>query len=340
MTHVTFFRWVLSAAVDPRNEEVNREEAQLQEERSHWWRRRGSMFSRVHRVIHPGQQVSRCPWPPPIKCSSSLVPKAKYQPEASTFVYQGAHIQFLNFSTEPNHDFMELHSGLYKTSHTMYFHSDHSWNRLGFKLEYQSKVTERREKEVFHLLVHSPTGRNSLSCADLKPGAKSFFWVSHMSARAQWALWPSSAFPGHSRELDWKWSSRDSNWHPYGMPALQAATLPAIPQCHTPPPPSVLKCALCLKFSPHPLQRLPSVQTHLISCRSLSLGKLRSRCPQGHFCPQRPCLSLGTPGTTLLMSLTLSPLSQKPGMSPGHIWLWCGSRLCCCAPRVPQGGIL
>nr|XP_051694519.1 CUB and sushi domain-containing protein 1 isoform X6 [Oryctolagus cuniculus] len=88
MTHVTFFRWVLSAAVDPRNEEVNREEAQLQEERSHWWRRRGSMFSRVHRVIHPGQQVSRCPWPPPIKCSSSLVPKAKYQPEASTFVYQ------------------------------------------------------------------------------------------------------------------------------------------------------------------------------------------------------------------------------------------------------------
>nr|XP_051694518.1 CUB and sushi domain-containing protein 2 isoform X5 [Oryctolagus cuniculus] len=189
MTHVTFFRWVLSAAVDPRNEEVNREEAQLQEERSHWWRRRGSMFSRVHRVIHPGQQVSRCPWPPPIKCSSSLVPKAKYQPEASTFVYQaqcggaveemegvilspgflgnypnnmdcswkitlpmgfGAHIQFLNFSTEPNHDFMELHSGLYKTSHTMYFHSDHSWNRLGFKLEYQTyELQEFPDPEPF-----------------------------------------------------------------------------------------------------------------------------------------------------------------------------------------------
>ncbi|OBS75329.1 hypothetical protein A6R68_14126, partial [Neotoma lepida] len=70
----------------------------------------------------------------------------------------GAHIQFLNFSTEPNHDFLEIRSGpsetsrmmgrfsgselpgsLLSTSHdtTVYFHSDHSQNRPGFKLEYQ-----------------------------------------------------------------------------------------------------------------------------------------------------------------------------------------------------------
>ncbi|XP_069921071.1 uncharacterized protein [Oryctolagus cuniculus] len=251
----------------------------------------------------------------------------------------GAHIQFLNFSTEPNHDFMELHSGLYKTSHTMYFHSDHSWNRLGFKLEYQSKVTERREKEVFHLLVHSPTGRNSLSCADLKPGAKSFFWVSHMSARAQWALWPSSAFPGHSRELDWKWSSRDSNWHPYGMPALQAATLPAIPQCHTPPPQCFKVCTVFeILSTPTAASPFSTNPPHLLQ-ESL-FGKAKEPLSSGSFLPPEALPLPGNPGTTLLMSLTLSPLSQKPGMSPGHIWLWCGSRLCCCAPRVPQGGIL
>ncbi|XP_069929080.1 leucine-rich repeat flightless-interacting protein 2 isoform X18 [Oryctolagus cuniculus] len=45
--------------------------------------------------------------------------------------------------------------------------------------------------------------------------------VPHVGAGAQ-ALGPSStAFPGHSRELDRKWSSRDSNGHPNGMLALQ-----------------------------------------------------------------------------------------------------------------------
>lgn len=72
----------------------------------------------------------------------------------------GAHIQFLNFSTEPNHDFLEIRSGPSETSRMMgrfsgselpgsllstshdtivYFHSDHSQNRPGFKLEYQGK---------------------------------------------------------------------------------------------------------------------------------------------------------------------------------------------------------
>ena len=65
------------------------------------------------------------------------------------------------------------------------------------------------EREVFHPLVHSPDDRNGWSCADLKPGARSFFWISHVGVRAQ-GLGPSSTtFPGHSRELDWKRSSWD-----------------------------------------------------------------------------------------------------------------------------------
>ncbi|XP_051715421.1 aminopeptidase O isoform X11 [Oryctolagus cuniculus] len=44
--------------------------------------------------------------------------------------------------------------------------------------------------------------------------------VSHAGAGAQ-GLGPSSAaFPGHSRELDRKWSSQDFNQRPYGMPLL------------------------------------------------------------------------------------------------------------------------
>ena len=66
-----------------------------------------------------------------------------------------------------------------------------------------------KEKEVFHLMVHSPVGHNIWSWANPKPGARSFFWVSHAGAGAQ-GLGPSStAFPGHSRELDWKRSSWD-----------------------------------------------------------------------------------------------------------------------------------
>ena len=86
------------------------------------------------------------------------------------------------------------------------------------------RITHRekgREREsVFYLLVHSPVGRNGWSYANPKPGAKSFFWVTHVGTGAQ-GLGPSSAaFPGHRRELDQKWSSWVLKWHPYGMPAL------------------------------------------------------------------------------------------------------------------------
>ncbi|XP_037683717.1 CUB and sushi domain-containing protein 2 isoform X4 [Choloepus didactylus] len=83
----------------------------------------------------------------------------------------GAYIQFLNFSTEPNHDFIEIRNGPYETSRmmgrfsgselpssllstshetTVYFHSDHSQNRPGFKLEYQAyELQECPDPEPF-----------------------------------------------------------------------------------------------------------------------------------------------------------------------------------------------
>ncbi|CAB1338540.1 unnamed protein product [Coregonus sp. 'balchen'] len=71
----------------------------------------------------------------------------------------GAHIQFLNFSSEDNHDFLEVRNGpqhsssligqfsgsqlppnLLSTTHetVIHFYSDHSENRQGFKLAYQA----------------------------------------------------------------------------------------------------------------------------------------------------------------------------------------------------------
>nr|XP_014341913.1 PREDICTED: CUB and sushi domain-containing protein 1-like [Latimeria chalumnae] len=71
----------------------------------------------------------------------------------------GAQIQFLNFSTEPNHDFLEVRNGphhtssligqfsgtdlppgLLSTTHetVIHFYSDHSENKQGFKLTYQA----------------------------------------------------------------------------------------------------------------------------------------------------------------------------------------------------------
>ncbi|XP_048355110.1 CUB and sushi domain-containing protein 1-like isoform X3 [Sphaerodactylus townsendi] len=83
----------------------------------------------------------------------------------------GAHIQFLNFSTEPNHDYVEIRNGPYDTSSvisrfsgtdlpgsllstshetTVYFHSDHSQNKPGFKVEYQAyELQECPDPEPF-----------------------------------------------------------------------------------------------------------------------------------------------------------------------------------------------
>uniref|UniRef100_A0A8C5AFZ7 CUB and Sushi multiple domains 2 n=1 Tax=Gadus morhua TaxID=8049 RepID=A0A8C5AFZ7_GADMO len=94
----------------------------------------------------------------------------------------GAHIQFLNFSTEANHDFLEIRNGpldtstvigrfsgtdvpssLLTTSHetTVYYHSDHSQNKPGFRLEYQAyELQECPDPEPFHYGVVVGAGFN------------------------------------------------------------------------------------------------------------------------------------------------------------------------------------
>ncbi|XP_062069884.1 dnaJ homolog subfamily C member 9 isoform X1 [Lepus europaeus] len=64
-------------------------------------------------------------------------------------------------------------------------------------------------RKFFLPLVHPPNGCYGQSYADPKPGAKCFFLVSHAGAGTQAPGSSSTAFPGHSRELDWKRSSRD-----------------------------------------------------------------------------------------------------------------------------------
>ena len=70
----------------------------------------------------------------------------------------GIHLQFLNFSTEAIHDYLEIRSGnqetgsvidrfsgpqlprpLFSTTHltSFYFHSDYSQNKPGFQITYQ-----------------------------------------------------------------------------------------------------------------------------------------------------------------------------------------------------------
>nr|XP_051676642.1 protein AF-10 isoform X39 [Oryctolagus cuniculus] len=57
------------------------------------------------------------------------------------------------------------------------------WCIYLFERVTQREKERQRDRGVFHPLVHSPTGCNSQSCANLKPGARSFFWISH----AGWA---------------------------------------------------------------------------------------------------------------------------------------------------------
>uniref|UniRef100_A0AAR2L905 CUB and Sushi multiple domains 2 n=1 Tax=Pygocentrus nattereri TaxID=42514 RepID=A0AAR2L905_PYGNA len=94
----------------------------------------------------------------------------------------GAHIQFLNFSTEANHDFLEIRNGpfdtstvigrfsgqdvpvsLLTTSHetTVYFHSDHSQNKPGFRFDYQAyELQECPDPEPFRHGVVVGAGYN------------------------------------------------------------------------------------------------------------------------------------------------------------------------------------
>ncbi|XP_036397589.1 CUB and sushi domain-containing protein 1-like [Megalops cyprinoides] len=94
----------------------------------------------------------------------------------------GAHLHFLNFSTEANHDFLEIRNGPFETSSvigrftgqdippsvlttshetTVYFHSDHSQNRPGFRFKYQAyELQECPDPEPFRYGVVVGSGYN------------------------------------------------------------------------------------------------------------------------------------------------------------------------------------
>ncbi|XP_051700757.1 WASH complex subunit 5 isoform X2 [Oryctolagus cuniculus] len=92
-------------------------------------------------------------------------------------------------------------------------------------------VTQRKERQRERGLPSTGSLLNWPQLPELRRSeARSFFPVSHLGAGAQ-GHGPSSAFPGHSRELDWKWSSQDSNQSLNGMPAPQAAALTVTSQC-------------------------------------------------------------------------------------------------------------
>ncbi|XP_041439963.1 CUB and sushi domain-containing protein 2 isoform X1 [Xenopus laevis] len=94
----------------------------------------------------------------------------------------GTHIQFLSFVSEANHDFVEIRNGPHETSNvigrfsgaetpgsllstshetTIYFHSDHSQNKAGFKLEYLAyELQECPDPEPFSHGVVRGAGYN------------------------------------------------------------------------------------------------------------------------------------------------------------------------------------
>ena len=74
---------------------------------------------------------------------------------------------------------------------------------FSYVLETVIERQRQRQRQSLPSPGSPPDGCNGRSHADPKPGARSFFQVTHMGAGARGGLGPSSAaFPHHSRELD------------------------------------------------------------------------------------------------------------------------------------------
>ncbi|XP_062852030.1 CUB and sushi domain-containing protein 1-like [Trichomycterus rosablanca] len=106
----------------------------------------------------------------------------------------GAHIQFLNLTTEDNHDFLEVRNGpqhssaligqysgselpapLLSTTHetVIHFYSDHSQNRQGFKLAYQAyQLQNCQDPYPFHngYIVHNDFNAGQSITFECLPG--------------------------------------------------------------------------------------------------------------------------------------------------------------------------
>lgn len=86
------------------------------------------------------------------------------------FFSLGVHLQFVNFSTETIHDYLEVRSGssetstvigrlsgpqippsLFSTTHetSLYFHSDYSQNKQGFHIIYQGERNNKKWKLIY-----------------------------------------------------------------------------------------------------------------------------------------------------------------------------------------------
>ena len=58
---------------------------------------------------------------------------------------------------------------------------------------------------IFCLVVHSPRDCNDWLRTDMKPGARSFFQISHTSTGSQgFGLSLTTAFPGHEQGVGWE----------------------------------------------------------------------------------------------------------------------------------------
>ena len=77
--------------------------------------------------------------------------------------------------------------------------------KMYFIFHYKVRYTQRRiYREEDLLSSDSPSGCNGRCYADLKPGARNFFQVSHVSTGAQGPGPSSTAFPGHKRGTGWE----------------------------------------------------------------------------------------------------------------------------------------
>lgn len=78
-------------------------------------------------------------------------------------------------------------------------------------------IRHEREREIFHVLFHSPNGCHDQSWARLKPGTMSFFQMSQWVQRPRdldYLLLLSKYING---ELDPKQNNWNLNWHPSGI---------------------------------------------------------------------------------------------------------------------------
>lgn len=92
----------------------------------------------------------------------------------------------------------------------------------GRKGEEEGEIASERktERDILHLLDHSPCDCNGRNWAGPRSGARSLFGVSYLGAGSQgfgYLLQLSQAISG---ELERKWSSKDMTRSPSGIPAL------------------------------------------------------------------------------------------------------------------------